>query len=35
MMTISGGALAVLIGATIIDCGLITIAFISFLKKDK
>lgn len=34
MMTISGGALAVLIGAAIIDLGLVTMAFISFLKKD-
>ena len=33
MTTISGGALAVLIGATVIDCGLVVIAFISFLKK--
>ena len=32
MATISG-ALAVLIGATVIDCGLVVIAFISFLKK--
>lgn len=32
-MIISGGALAVLIGAAVIDCGLITVAFISFLKK--
>ena len=27
------GALAVLIGAIIIDCGLVTVAFIDFLKK--
>lgn len=33
MATLSGGALAVVIGATIIDCGLIAVAFISFLKK--
>lgn len=33
MAIISGGALAVLIGAAVIDCGLITVAFISFLKK--
>lgn len=33
MAIISGGALAVLIGATIIDCGLVTVAIISFLKK--
>ena len=33
MAVISGGALAVLIAATIIDCGLVTVAFISFLKK--
>ncbi len=33
MAIISGGALAVLIGAIIVDCGLVTVAFISFLKK--
>lgn len=33
MATISGGALVVLICATIIDCGIIFIAFRSFLKK--
>ena len=33
MAIISGGALAVLIGATIIDCGLVVVAFASFLKK--
>lgn len=33
MAIISGGALAVLIGATIIDCGLIVVAFMDFLKK--
>ena len=33
MAVISGGALAVLIGAIIIDCGLVALAFISFLKK--
>lgn len=30
----SGAALAVLIGATIIDCGIITVAFRDFLKKE-
>ncbi len=35
MMTISGGALVVLIGATILDVALCTVAFISFLKKPK
>ncbi len=33
MAIISGGALAVLIGATIIDCAIIAVAFVSFLKK--
>lgn len=33
MAIISGGALAVLIGAAIIDCGLVAVAFCSFLKK--
>ena len=33
MAVISGGALAVLIGATIIDLGLVAVAFASFLKK--
>ena len=33
MAIISGGALAVLIGATILDCGLCAVAIISFLKK--
>ena len=33
MAIISGGALAVLIAAAISDCGLVTVAFISFLKK--
>lgn len=33
MAIISGGALAVLIGATILDCALIAVAFVSFLKK--
>lgn len=32
-MMISGGALAVLIGAAILDCGLVAVAFASFLKK--
>ena len=32
-MIISGGALAVLIAAAIIDCGIIAVAFVSFLKK--
>lgn len=32
-MIITGGALAVLIAATVIDCGLIAVAFVSFLKK--
>lgn len=35
MMTISGGALVVLILATIADCSLIAVAMRSFLKKDK
>ena len=35
MMTISGGALVVLIIATVVDCGLIAVAFADFLKKDK
>ena len=33
MSIISGGALAVLIGAIIIDCGLVAVAFRDFLKK--
>lgn len=33
MAIISGGALVVLICATVIDCGLIAVAFASFLKK--
>ena len=33
MAVISGGELAVLIGALIIDCGLVAVAFASFLKK--
>lgn len=33
MAIISGGALAVLIGAIVIDCGLVAVAFRSFLKK--
>jgi hypothetical protein len=33
MAVISGGALAVLIGAIVIDCGLVAVAFRSFLKK--
>ena len=33
MAVLSGGALAVLIAAAVIDCGLVTVAFISFLKK--
>ena len=33
MAVISGGALAVLIGAIVIDCSLVAVAFISFLKK--
>ena len=33
MAVISGGALAVLIGATILVCALVAVAFISFLKK--
>ena len=33
MAIISGGVLAVLIGAIIIDCGLVAVAFVSFLKK--
>lgn len=32
-MIITGGALAVLIAAAVIDCSLIAVAFISFLKK--
>lgn len=32
-MIISGGALAVLIVAAVIDCGLVAVAFRSFLKK--
>ena len=32
-MIISGGALAVLIAAAVIDCGLVAIAFASFLRK--
>ena len=33
MAVISGGARAVRIGAIIVDGGLVTVAFISFLKK--
>lgn len=33
MAVISGGALAVLIAAAILDCGLVAVAFASFLKK--
>ena len=33
MAIISGGALAVLICAAVIDCGLCAVAIISFLKK--
>ena len=33
MAIISGGALAVLIGAIVVDCGLVAVAFIRFLKK--
>ena len=33
MAVISGGALAVLIGAIIIDCGIVAVAFADFLKK--
>ena len=33
MAIISGGALAVLIGAIILDCGLVAVAFASCLKK--
>lgn len=33
MAIISGGALAVLIGAAIVDCALVAVAFVSFLKK--
>ena len=33
MAIISGGALAVLIAAAVIDCGLVVVAFVSFLKK--
>ena len=32
-MIISGGALAVLIAAAVIDCGMVAVAFVSFLKK--
>lgn len=32
-MIISGGALVVLIAAAIIDCGMVAVAFRSFLKK--
>ena len=33
MAVISGGALAVLIGALVVDCPLVAVAFVSFLKK--
>ena len=33
MAVISGGALAVLIGAIIIDCGLVAVAFRDFLRR--
>ena len=33
MAIISGGALAVLIGACVVDCTIIAVAFASFLKK--
>jgi hypothetical protein len=33
MAVISGGALAVLIGALVVDCTLVAVAFVSFLKK--
>ena len=33
MAILSGGSLAVLIGAMIVDCGLVAVAFVSFLKK--
>jgi hypothetical protein len=33
MAVISGAPLAVLIGALIVDCGLVAVAFFSFLKK--
>ncbi len=33
-MAIGGSALAVLIGATVIDCIIIFVAFRDFLKKD-
>ena len=33
MAVISGGALAVLIAAAVSDCGLVAVAFASFLKK--
>lgn len=33
MAVISGGALTVLIAAAILDCGLVAVAFASFLKK--
>ena len=35
MMHITGGALVVLILATIADCALIAVAFRSFLKKEE
>lgn len=35
MATISGGALVVLIFATIIDVALVAVAFCDFLKKEK
>ena len=33
MAIISGGALAVLIAAAVLECGLVAVAFVSFLKK--
>ena len=33
MAVISGGALAVLIAAAVVDCALVTVAFVSFLRK--
>ena len=35
MAVISGGALAVLIAAAVIDCGLVAVAFVSFLKQKE
>lgn len=32
-MAISGAALAVLIGATVIDCGIVFVAFRDFIKR--